>query len=275
MKRRDRLTAFLVDKVEQGALASSLPDLGSTRQQALYLQGVFFNTAIVQMSEAMTHLLMAVAKHPTVRERLLADPDDDRYLNAVINESLRQYPLFGVAHRIASNEIVVDERTRIAKGSVLCFNHSDYQRSGFEDPDRFNPSRWDQLHGRDATYIPFGVTGNRPCPAQAVALTTMRITAREFLMRYDCASSAAHTRSVPNRGPCLIIPRPWRGSRMPRRVLLGVMAVQDRWEDVWRSLVQLVLGTIMVLHARRLRLCQRHFETPHCPVNHGHVQMGL
>ncbi len=272
MDRRDRLTDFLVDKVEQGAAASLLPRLGSTRAQALYLQGVFFNTAIVQMSEAMTHLLMAVARHPKVRRRLLADLDDDGYLDAVINETLRQYPLFGIAHRIASDEIVVNGNTTIAKGSVLCFNHADYQRSGFADPDLFDPSRWERLNGRDATFIPSGVAGNRPCPAQAVALVTMRIAAREVLHRYDCVSSAAHTRSVPNRGSCLLVPRVRTQRPMLHLPLLALLAVRDRWEDVWRSLVQLVLGTAMVLHARRLRLCQQHFEPPHCPVDHGQAR---
>lgn len=275
MDRRDRLTEFLVHKVEQGGAASVLPELGSTREQALYLQGVFFNTAVVQMSEAMTHLLMAVAKHRQVRARLLADPHDDQFLDAVINETLRQYPLFGVAHRITSNEIVVDGDTTIAKGAVLCFNHAEYQRSGFDDPDRFDPSRWERLNGRDATFIPFGVVGNRPCPAQAVALVTMRVAARAFLCRYDCVSSAAHTRSVPNRGPCVIIPRDRTPPRpMPRLALLALLAVRDRWEDVWRSLVQLVLGTVMVLHARRLRLCQQHFEPRRCPAGHGSSRNG-
>jgi hypothetical protein len=38
------------------------------------------------------------------------------------------------------------------------------------------------------------------------------------------------------------------------------LRVRDRWEDVGRSLTQLVLGTYMVWHARRLRLCERYFE---------------
>lgn len=38
------------------------------------------------------------------------------------------------------------------------------------------------------------------------------------------------------------------------------MRLKDGWEDVWRSLVQLVLGTYMVWDARRLRLCERHFS---------------
>jgi hypothetical protein len=50
---------------------------------------------------------------------------------------------------------------------------------------------------------------------------------------------------------------PSRG-RLPA---LAYLRVRDRWEDVWRSLVQLVLGTYMVWHARRLRLCTRYFET--------------
>lgn len=37
--------------------------------------------------------------------------------------------------------------------------------------------------------------------------------------------------------------------------------MRDRWEDVWRSCVQLVLGTWMVLDARRLRPAERYFAT--------------
>ena len=45
----------------------ALPERLSTEERALYLQGVFFNTAVVQMSEAMAHLLMALAQHRTCR----------------------------------------------------------------------------------------------------------------------------------------------------------------------------------------------------------------
>jgi len=43
-------------------------------------------------------------------------------------------------------------------------------------------------------------------------------------------------------------------------VLLLLLRVRDRWEDVWRSVVQLVLGTYMIWRARRLALCTRHFR---------------
>jgi hypothetical protein len=266
MATRRRLTEFLIAKVRAGRLTHALPALLSTEERALYLQGVFFNTAIVQMSEAMAHLLMVLAKHRDIRERLLADIENDRYFDRVIAETLRQYPLFGIAHRITSDDIAVDDRTTIAKGSVLCFNYPDYHRTGFDDPDRFDPDRWDNVSGPETSYIPFGVTANRSCPAQALALVTMRAAGREFLRRFVGYSSASHTRSIPNRGPCLLVSRERGCNPLLSRALLLFMAVRDRWEDVWRSLVQLVLGTYMVWHARRLRLCQRYFETAACRV---------
>jgi len=267
MDRREGLTRFLLGRIESGDVKHQLPQCLSLEERALYLQGVFFNTAIVQMSEAMAHLLLALALNPEVQERVLHDLEDDGYLDRVIAESLRAYPLFGIAHRITSAEIEVDPETIIPEGSVLCFNYLDYQREGVPDPERFNPDRWENLSVRETNYIPFGVSGNRPCPAQAVALVTMRTVARETLRRFGLHSTAAHTRSIPNRGPCILVRRGGAQSPLLRHALLAFLHIRDRCEDVSRSFVQLVLGTYMVWDARRLRLCQRYFEAQEgaCP----------
>ncbi|MEU9025580.1 cytochrome P450 [Actinomadura sp. NPDC048394] len=259
MDRRDRLTAYLRDRL--GDVRHPLPASLTKEEQAFYLQGTFFNTAVVQMSEAMAHLLMAIAQHPDVQHRLAGDPADGAYLDRVIEESMRRFPLFGIAHRITSADIAVDERTTLPAGSVLCFNYPEFHATGFEDPDRFDPGRWERIAVRDANHIPFGVTANRPCPARGVAPAAMRAVTRETLRRFALASSAAHTRSLPNRGPCLLAPR---GAPAARRdgVRLVLLRLRDRWEDVWRSLVQLVCGTYMVLDARRQRLAAAYFENP-------------
>jgi hypothetical protein len=83
----------------------------------------------------------------------------------------------------------------------------------------------------------------------------MRVVTREVLRRFSLASTAAHTRSIPNRGPALLTPRGARHRRAP----LVWLAVRDRWEDVWRSFAQLVFGTYMVLDARRQALCSTYF----------------
>jgi hypothetical protein len=259
MEKRHRLTRFLVRRLEAGGLPHALPASLSTEERALYLQGTFFNTAIVQTSEGMAHLLMVLAQHQDVQARLAANLEDERYLDRVMAETLRIYPLFGISHRITSAAIAVDERTTLPSGSVLCFNHLEYHRAGFDDPDRFDPGRWETLATRELNYIPYGVAANRACPAQGLAPITMRAAAREVLRRYALFTSAAHIRSIPNRGPCLLVSRATADDPRRREELLLFLRCRDRWEDVWRSLVQLFLGTYMVWDARRLRLCERYF----------------
>ncbi|QFY10940.1 cytochrome P450 [Nonomuraea phyllanthi] len=252
MKRRLRLTRYLLGRLSQ--VRVPLPDGLTPLEQAYYLQGAFFNTAVVQLSEAMAHLLMVLARHPAAQQE--ARTGDDRHLDHVIDETLRLYPLFGIAHRITTAGIPLGEHATIPAGSVLCFDYPAFHRAGFDDPDRFDPSRFDGP-SRELNHIPFGVAANRPCPAWRLAPIAMRTAAREVLRRYVLDTSATHTRSLPNRGPCLLTP-----VGEPRRVraALALMRVRDRWEDVWRSLVQLVLGTYMVWDARRRRLCHRHFH---------------
>ncbi len=260
MQRREDLTRFILGRIESGDVKHELPKCLSREEQAFYLQGVFFTTAIVQMSEAMAHLLLALALNPEVQARVAANPQDDRYLDRVIAESLRAYPLFGIAHRITTAEIEIDPETTIPSGSVLCFNYLDYQNDGVLEPERFDPDRWEKRPAGETNSIPFGVPANRPCPAQAIALVTMRTVTREMLRRFGLHSSAAHTRSIPNRGPCILVARDEAHRPLLRRALLLFLRIRDRFEDVSRSLVQLVLGTYMVWEARRLRLCQRYFE---------------
>ena len=260
IKKRECLTNFLIRKLEAGEVPHALPASLSTKERAFYLQGAFFNTAVVQMSEAMVHLFMVIAQHPEVQTRLAANPEDDRYLDHVVAETLRAYPLFGISHRITSRDIPVTGHVTIPKDSVLCFNHSNFHRASFRDPDRFDPDRWEKLSLHQENYIPFGVMANRPCPAAGLAPVTMRVAAREVLKHFELFSSASHIRSIPNRGPCLLVPRQKDLGMSRRAASLLFLRLRDRWEDVWRSVVQLILGSYMVWDARRQRLCERYFE---------------
>ena len=279
LDRRDRLTRYLRARVDAGTAPVVLPEPFTAQETAWYLQGAFFNTAVVQMSEAMTHLLLAIAQHPPTQlalRRALDGPaaDADRLLDRVIDETMRVHPLFGVAHRITSAPIEVDADTTLPAGSVLLFNYLAFQRTGPAADDDFDPDRWLRLSRREAHFVPFGVAANRACPARGVAPVMMRAVTREVLRRYVLVSSVRHDRSLPSRGPCYLVPvgppadavsadavsaGGVTSSAAPGRVRLWLMRTGDRWADVWRSLVQLVLGTVMVLHARRLQLCANHF----------------
>ncbi|MFD0819652.1 cytochrome P450 [Micromonospora zhanjiangensis] len=260
MDRRDRLTRHLLARIEAGTVPVLLPPGFTALENAWYLQGAFFNTAVVQMSEAMAHLLLAVAQHPAVQRDLVAGLDDDAAVDRVVDETLRVHPLFGVAHRVTSAPIRVAVRVTLPAGSVLLFNYLAYQRTGPAADDAFDPDRWRDLDRRRAHFIPFGVTANRACPARGAAPVMLRAAAREVLRRFTLASTVAHSRSLPSRGPCYLTPP---GAVGPGRVRLSLMRHRDAVADVGRSLVQLVLGTLMVIHARRQRLCATYFaEVP-------------
>jgi hypothetical protein len=258
MDRRHRLTGYLLDRLERGTCPVTLPPEFTTQETAWYLQGAFFNTAVVQMSEAMAHVLLAIAQHPDVQRSL---PDEDDAIDRVIDETLRVHPLFGVAHRITSAPIVVgegvDDRVTLPAGSVLLFNYLAFQRTGAAADDRFDPGRWLTVKRSDAHFIPFGVTANRACPARGSAPVMLRAVTREVLRRFALASSASHTRSLPSRGPAYLCPA---GTPGPGRTRLAGMRLADRWADAGRSLKQLVLGSYMVIDARRQRLCATYFE---------------
>ena len=275
MRRRDRLTRYLRRRIDAGDVPHRLPDVLTPQEQAYYLQGTFFNTAVVQSSEGMAHLLLAIAQHPDVQRRLLSDPNA-RYLNHVLEEVLRQYPLFGIAHRITTADIDAGPAV-IPAGSVVCFNYPAYERLGQPDPDRFDPGRWETQSVKNAHHIPFGVAANRSCPAWRLSPIAMGAVTRVVLSHYRLRSSASHTRSIPHRAPCLLLSGDDRPAAWRVRTALAAMRVRDRYEDVVRSAVQLVLGTWMVVDARRLKLCTNHFAThppdgrPRrgaCPVDH-------
>ncbi|CAL9662032.1 hypothetical protein SUDANB145_07028 [Streptomyces sp. enrichment culture] len=269
-RRRARLTAYLRERIAAGDVPHRLPASLSLPEQAHYLQGTFFNTAVVQLSEATAHVLLALARHPEVQHRLWAEPGDDRYLTRVLDETMRLYPLFGIAHRITTGEIPLDEETVLPAGSVVCFSYPDYHATGYDRPGEFDPDRWESLSAKDAHHIPFGVAANRPCPAWRLSPLVLRAAVREVLRRYRLDSTASHTRSNPHRAPCLLIPRGLSpGPRLA--VLRRFVRARDGVEDVTRAVRQLVLGTVMVLHARRLRLASRYFEehpAGRCPVAH-------
>ncbi|MFC4031823.1 cytochrome P450 [Streptomyces polygonati] len=261
MDRRARLTRYLLRRLAAGEVPHELPaELTTPRDRAHYLQGAFFNTAVVQMSEAMAHLLLVLAARPDLQRRLAEHPDDDHGLGNVMNETLRMYPLFGIAHRITSEDIDLGDGIGYPAGTVLCFDYPAYHATGYTDPERFDPDRWDHLSVKDAHHIPFGVAANRPCPAWRLAPLAMRAVTREVLRRFTLHSSVSHTRSIPHRAPCLLVPR---DRPLPRHRIAAVLAflrLRDRWEDVGRSLLQFGFGSWMVLDARRARPAERYFE---------------
>jgi len=75
MKTRRWMTAYVQARLNMGlcAAATNLTKGMTEEERALHIQGVFLTTGVVQMSEAMAHVCLALASFPEVRQKLEAE----------------------------------------------------------------------------------------------------------------------------------------------------------------------------------------------------------
>jgi hypothetical protein len=91
----------------------------------------------------------------------------------------------------------------------------------------------------------------------------MREIARVAFKHIAIASPVNHTRSMPDRGLCLLRQRGYAMSSSVVAVLLAAMWVQELLQGAARSVVQLIFGTAMLIDARRKQLAFSYFKQPH------------
>jgi len=132
-----------------------------------------------------------------------------RYLNHVVNETLRLYPVVPYNVRVALKDctlptgggrdglqpIGVTEGTPIGYSTFVMQRRQDIyppKSSGFPDPMQFVPERWDGWTPKSWSYIPFN-GGPRICIGQQFALTEMAYTVTRILQTYE---------KVEDRNPC-------------------------------------------------------------------------
>jgi len=102
MDARLAVTYYCLRRIREGALESILTDgTGLSEEElALLLSNGFFNTGIVQSSEAMMHATLALAQQHDVANALALENVSLDYCKGFVNECLRLWPLFSIAHRI-------------------------------------------------------------------------------------------------------------------------------------------------------------------------------
>lgn len=108
------------------------------------------------------------------------------YLDAVIKESMRLYPVAPFVVRKVGESAA--SQLRIPKGTLACVwiycmhRHPDY----WSDPDDFRPERWLTKECNDITsaYIPFAA-GPRNCVGQPLANIVLRVVLARLVLRFD------------------------------------------------------------------------------------------
>jgi len=133
-----------------------------------------------------------LAHHPGPRERLAAEVREgagDRYLRAVIAESLRLRPVVPMAGRVLAEELRCDGFTLPAGANATPAIYLTHTRADlYPEPYAFRPERF--LDGAPATYawLPFG-GGTRRCLGAAFAELEMRVVLSCVLERLELAAT--------------------------------------------------------------------------------------
>lgn len=157
-----------------------------------------------------------LANHPEIVERLrkeieatvglsrpptYADLKNMRYLQHVMNETLRLYPVVPFNVRLALKDTTLPHGggpdglspIGILKDTPVAYSTHYMQliernyppvSDKFSDPALFDPSRWDHWQPKHWTYIPFN-GGPRLCVGQQFALTEMGYTIVKILQKFS------------------------------------------------------------------------------------------
>ncbi|KAK3921126.1 Cytochrome P450 4C1 [Frankliniella fusca] len=169
------------------------------------------------VARAMSFVLLMLAMHPGVQEAVqkeLADvfgEDADRpvtehevphlqYLERVILETLRLFPLVSVFGRDCPEDIVLPSGSPAPRGSTLLFfsfhMHRDpawYPRPLEFDPDRFLP---EQVRSRPAVSFAAFSAGPRSCIGQRYAMMYLKTVLATVLRRFEVHRPPGDTRTV-------------------------------------------------------------------------------
>lgn len=174
-QRTDILSLLLLARDEQGEAMSD----AELRDELVTLLLAGHETTATALSWAFERL----ARHPDVLARLVAEVDagEERYLEAVIHETLRVRPVVPTVVRSLTEPLPVGERVlpagaRVVPSIYLVNRNADI----YEQPRAFRPERFLDRAPDTYAWIPFG-GGIRRCIGASFALYEMRTIMRVVL----------------------------------------------------------------------------------------------
>ncbi|CAK7219973.1 hypothetical protein SCUCBS95973_003998 [Sporothrix curviconia] len=136
--------------------------------------------------------------HAEYRNPTYADLKAMKYLQHVLNETLRMYPAVPFNVRLAlhdttlprgggpdgSEPVAVLKDTPIGYSTLLLHRRADLYPSNLPHPDEFSPERWDHWQPKPWQFIPFN-GGPRICIGQQFALTEMGYVLVRLFQKFE------------------------------------------------------------------------------------------
>lgn len=141
-------------------------------------------------STTLSYIFWVLGKYPNVqgrlRDELMAHGVKSKYLEQVIDETMRLYPtVISFTTRLATETVEIDRLT-VPKGARVIFNSWLMHKNPniWPEPDKFDPERFREgaeIH--PCAFAPFGL-GERKCLGYQLAMLEMKMVICEILMRY-------------------------------------------------------------------------------------------
>jgi cytochrome P450 len=169
---------------EEGLLAPMLNGDAQADQQL----ATFIVTGQESLRLATTWTWILLSKHRHVRERFLDDPSP-RFIDQVLNESMRLYPPQWMIGRKTITPYPLDGFEVPRRSLVLTCPYVVHRDPRyFDDPLRFNPARWEGMPPVRGAYFPFG-GGPRRCIGESFALIVGNLVLASLAKRwiFDCS----------------------------------------------------------------------------------------
>jgi len=179
-QRNDILSMMVGARHEDGSPMSD----AEMRDELLTLLTAGHETTATSLSWAVERL----ARHPQKLERLRGEAlagEDDAYLTATIQETLRLRPVISIVLRRLTEPVEIGGYELPAGATVapsVYLVHRD--RSVYPDPQAFRPERFLETPPGTYTWIPFG-GGVRRCLGAAFAQFEMAVVLRELVKRWE------------------------------------------------------------------------------------------
>ncbi|XP_023013819.2 cytochrome P450 4c3 [Leptinotarsa decemlineata] len=157
-------------------------------------------------ASAVSFIIYCLAEHPEHQEKIVeeletifgddksrpvtvADLQNMKYTEMVINETLRLYPSVPFTGRILNKDVKYEDGKILPEGLSLILYIYGANRNGqyYEDPNTFNPLRFESEKPAPYSYIPFSA-GPRNCIGQKFAMLEMKATVAKLLLKFEIVS---------------------------------------------------------------------------------------
>ncbi|XP_067317878.1 cytochrome P450 3A9-like [Anolis sagrei] len=176
---------------------------GLTDDEILAQAFIFVFAGYEPTSNSLGYMAYVLATHPDVQQKLQDEIDSVlpnkapltydaimqlEYLDMVINETQRLYPLGGRIERVCKKDVEINGVT-IPKGVVVMIPPYNLHRDPeyWPEPEEFRPERFSKENKESVdpyTYLPFGA-GPRNCIGMRFALVTMKVAITILLQHFS------------------------------------------------------------------------------------------